>query len=265
MLLKVTNRCGAGCSHCMEDSTPAGAHMSLDTFEAALDFTARTEGIAWRTGIPPRILLSGGECTEHPEIVAFVERVRARGFLPMLLSNGHFLADNALRDALLRPEWPEILVQVTYDPRFYPKRPTQRVNDPRIVYVDALTVLLPLGRQARKTGRPPLPFRKGPSSFNLRSLAQQTRSFSLAVCALRLRAATGSGGSCTPSVSQDGSVVAGESNLCFRLGTVWDSEETLTAAILTMGSCNRCGLETNLSPEQRRALDNPKHAAMIGA
>jgi MoaA/NifB/PqqE/SkfB family radical SAM enzyme len=103
MLIKVTNKCSMGCSHCMEDSTVKGEHMTYETFLKALDFTARAEKLAWAAGCLPLVLLSGGECTEHPDIVKLIETVFARGMLPFLISNGAWLADDALRAAILRP------------------------------------------------------------------------------------------------------------------------------------------------------------------
>ena len=39
MLVKITNYCSMGCSHCLEDSTVAGKHMTRETFLAALGLT----------------------------------------------------------------------------------------------------------------------------------------------------------------------------------------------------------------------------------
>ncbi len=252
MLIKVTNKCSMGCNHCMEDSTPAGSHMSEDTFLRALDFAARMESPAWALGVPPMILLSGGECTEHPEIVRFIELVERRKYLPLLITNGMWLADRELRDAILTKNR-NIFVQVTNDTRYYPTKPPV-VHDDRITYVDSLTLLLPLGRLARKKGEKALPVRKAPTLFNLRSATRALRSFSAAVCTMRTRAASGFSGHCAPSIADDGSVMIGETRNCWKIGTVDDTDETLTKAVLEMGACNRCGLEDNLAPEHRRAI-----------
>lgn len=253
MLIKVTNYCSMGCSHCMEDSTVQGAHMARDVFERALDCTARLDGLAWREGLPPLVLLSGGECTEHPEIVALVARVIARGWIPLLITNGMWLADAALRASLLRPEWPRLFVQVTNDPRFYPAAPPPRVDDRRVTYVDALTALLPLGRLARKKGPHPVPTARAPSSFNFRSLVRAHGSIERAVYALRRRALEGRSGHCTPSICDDGRVVAGETRQCFAIGTVDSSNDALTRAAIAM-RCNACGLVDGLSLAHRAAI-----------
>lgn len=256
MLIKVTNYCSMGCSHCMESSTIKGEHMTADTFARALRFAQRTEGNAWRAGIPPLILLSGGECTEHPDIVKYVEAVIGLGWVPMLLTNGMWLADKDLRESLLRPEWKQLFVQVTHDPRFYPKDPPIVIDDSRITYIPSLTLLIPLGRAKRKPGlsaETGLPKRNAPSSFNLRSLTRSLRSFNEAVVMMRARAASGMSGHCSPSVADNGDVMAGETRDCFKIGTVDSTNEELTKALIEM-KCNACGLVDNLSPAHKRAI-----------
>lgn len=254
MLIKVTNKCSLGCSHCLEDSTVQGSPMSWETFLQALDLTRRVESLVWSQGIPPRILLSGGECTEHPEIVPMVEEVYRQGLLPMLLTNGMWLENETLRSALLRPEWPDLLIQVTNDPRFYPKAPPQN-PDPRLIYVPEITVISKLGRAARRNDLSKwVSTRMSPASFNLRSMTKHFRSIEEAVAMLRIRSIVGKSGSCIPSISSDGSVVAGESRFCWKIGDVTSSNEELTRALLDMKSCNRCGDEANLTLEHRRAI-----------
>ena len=149
-------------------------------------------------------------------------------------------------------------VQVTYDPRFYPGAPPPRLDDPRLTYVGALSLLFPIGRGARRPDAGPLPLRKSPTSFNVRSLTRSLGSFAAAVSMQRLRVAAGAlSGHCSPSVSVTGDVVAGESNLCATVGTVDSTDCDLTRAVLAMGACNRCGLETNLGPRERAAIGLP--------
>ena len=257
MLIKITNYCSMGCSHCMEDSTVAGEHMSRETFLAALALTERLEGDAWRAGIPRRILISGGEATEHPDVEWFLETVISRGFDVILITNGMWLDDPELRSKILRPEWSRLMVQVTNDPRFYPKQPVNvPKDDPRVVYVPTLTLLVPLGRMkpARAhSGKDGLAVRKGPTSFNLRSMTRSLGDVRAALTMLRARAAIGMSGNCSPSISSDGTIVAGETNNCFPIGDVHSTAEQVTRALIDM-SCNKCGLVDNLTQEQKVAI-----------
>lgn len=251
MLVKVTNFCSMGCNHCMEDSTRKGQHMSMETFRQALDLTVRLEEYVQRAGIPTFILLSGGECTENPEIVQFVELVFARGFLPILITNGMFLNNPELRDSLLRKEWPDLFVQVTNDPRFYPTAPPM-YDDPRITYVPTLTAMLPLGRYKRSASE--VRNLQAPTSFNLRSMTRSLRDVREAIKILRMRAMSGRSGHCSPNISDQGDLHAGESRNCWKIGDVASTPEEVTKAILDMGDCNRCGLESGLPLPHKRAI-----------
>lgn len=254
MLLKVTNFCSAGCSHCMENSTRAGKPMTEETLRRALAMTRRVEAEAYAVGCLPKILLSGGECTEHPDIVRFIEIVIAEGFHPHLISNGMWLGNAELRSAILRPEWKQIAVQVTNDKRFYPKQLPCVVSDPRISYTARLpTGLVPLGRAASHEASDEEPHLKAPTSFNLRSITRSLGSIGAAVAVLRARAGIGLGGNCVPSVTENGDVMAGETRFCFKIGTVDSSNEELTRGLVEM-RCNRCGLVDNLTQEQKRAI-----------
>lgn len=251
MLIKVTNYCSMGCSHCMEDSTVAGKHMTDDTFEKALEQTIRLEHQAWSAGAPPFVLLSGGEPTEHPNILHFIKRVFDERMYPMLITNGSWLSNKELRESILKPEWEDLFIQVTNDKRFYPKQ-IEEISDPRISYVDSLTMMLPLGRYKGKTSD--LPTRKGPSSFNLRSATIQFKDIRKAIALLRIKSALGSSGQCIPNITSDGDIMAGETRNCFKIGTVHSTHEELTKALIEM-RCNKCGLEDNLTPAQKRAIN----------
>lgn len=244
-----------GCSHCLEDATPAGEHMSLDLFKRALDFTARAECELINHGVEPVILLSGGECTDNPHVVEMLEEVSARGWLVLLLTHGLWLNNEELRKEILREER-KIIVQVTNDSRYYPRKPP-KVTHPKVHYVDKLLVLSTIGRaKGPKFDPKGLEERHAPASFNFRSITRSMGSVPRAIAVLRARALMGGSGMCTPSVSHDGTVVAGESRFCFPIGTVDSSNEELTKNVLAMGSCNRCGQEKNLV--------NPRYRAAIG-
>lgn len=252
MLIKTTNACGMGCSHCQEDSTIKGQHMTFEMFQMAIDCTLRLESLAWQMGCPRLILLSGGEPTDNPEIVRLIEYVFAQGMIPLLISHGLWLNDPVLKASILRPEWKNLFIQITNDVRYYPQAPP-RVDDPRIGYVDSLTKLFPMGRLVRKKGPHALPMLGAPQSFNLRSLTRAMKDVRKALVALRARAATGQSGHCTPNISDVGDLLAGETRFCYKIGTVDSSVEEITQNLIDM-QCNKCGLETNLTAPQKQAI-----------
>jgi len=228
--------------------------MDMNTFMRALDFTERAECEVIKAGIPVMMMLSGGECTDNPLLVEMASQVVRRGWILSILTHGLWLENKELRDALLRDDWKHVLFQVTNDDRYYPRKPL-KLEHPKITYVDKLQVLSTIGRASRPTFDPKgLSPRSAPSSFNLRSLTRSYKSMPMAIKLLRARACIGLAGFCTPSVTHEGVVVAGESRLCYPIGTVDSSNEELTKAVLTMGSCNRCKQEDNLSPMHKHAI-----------
>jgi hypothetical protein len=228
--------------------------MSLELFERALKFTERAECQVIQAGMPVIILLSGGECTDNPNIVEMVEAIFKRSWVATILTHGLWLDNEDLRNKLLRKDWKNFFIQVTNDSRYYPRKPPQ-FKHPKVIYVDRLSVLSTLGRAANPKFDPQgLNPRSGPSSFNLRSLVRHTGSIEQAILALRTRGLVGKSGFCIPSVSHDGTVVAGESRFCYPIGTIDSTNDELTQAILSMGECNRCGQESGLGPEHKRAI-----------
>jgi len=228
--------------------------MTRETFLATLALTERLEGVAWSRGIPKLLLLSGGEATEHPDVEWFLETARTAGYQRILITNGMWLDDPELRAKILRPDWTDLMVQVTNDPRFYPTAPKNvPTDDPRVVFVPSLTVLVTLGRLKRSRLPESPPLRKGPTSFNLRSMTRSLGDVREALYMHRARAVMGMSGHCSPSISSDGTIVAGETSNCFPIGNVHSPAEEITRALVKM-SCNKCGLVDNLTQEQKLAI-----------
>jgi len=240
----------------MEDARPgSGKHMSRETLLAALEWTARAEYLSRSLLNYDTLLFSGGECTEHPEFLEFLELAEGRGFFPLIISYGGFLRDPDLTARILRPGR-RIAVQVTYDPRFYRKGEPPKSTDPRVKYVTGVSRILPIGRAQGN----PIPAGMemiAPGSFNFRALTHQLGSIEAAVFGLRQRVLQGKAGNCTPSIDWEGNVLAGESAFCYRIGTVWEPMSTLYQRVLAMGECNRCGLEDKLQSQYREVLKLP--------
>lgn len=238
MLVKITDRCTMQCTHCMEDARPEGADMSMETFIKVVDFIEKND-FAF-------IMLSGGEPTDHPQFCEFVRLAKDRlGNEPMrilVLSNGLFWRDEERRNEYMALG---VQFQVINDPRYYPTK-VDRIEHPNVLYDDKIMApLSPFGR-AKANG-----FEAGrlsPLCFNLRSAARNFRDFRNAVMFLRQK-----GKMCIPSIITDGSIVAGESKFCHKIGTVGSSNLELTNRLVQM-RCNACGLVDNLTPELRAAI-----------
>ena len=83
--LKITNYCDANCPMCHENSTPHGLHADLN----ASFLSSLPAGI--------ELAIGGGNPLSHPELIAFLERMKKAGIVCNITVNErHLIADNAL-------------------------------------------------------------------------------------------------------------------------------------------------------------------------
>lgn len=244
MLLRITNKCTMGCSHCMIDgSGPEGDHMDEETFEAALDF---------QDSLGSRFLvLSGGEPTEHPSFFEWVQRAvsweKGASKVVTIATNGLFALDDLKYEMMVRlveEHQGFVQVQITNDARYYPRNLTliqHKFERPYWTFVTGLTVIAPCKRvdqagiEVSRNAPPCVNVRANVSNLGLRRTIQSLE------CALRV---------CSPSVDIDGTVRAGEADTCFRLGTVTSSMEHIEKGFSEM-ACGICGLRDNLTPSMK--------------
>lgn len=234
MLVRITNSCQMQCSHCLVEATPDGEHMTPETFVKTVLFL--------RKQLMPLMLMSGGEPTDHPDVISFIELALANGIETLLLSNGEFLyGDEDRRDRILELVYG---LQVTNDPRFYP-RYVERYEHPKVSWETRIRTVTPHGRAVTnglaEGGR-------APDCFNLRSITRTLGNFQAARLQLLAR-----GKLCTPSVNIDGSISAGESTSCKKIGYVTDDDATITLNLKHM-RCSRCGLSGNLDRTHLKAI-----------
>lgn len=91
--VKVTNFCDAGCRYCHEMSTRRGVHGDLE----------RAAAILGQLPAGVEIAIGGGNPLSHPDLVPFLEQLRAGGIVPNLTVNQLHLAPFAgLLDDLRR-------------------------------------------------------------------------------------------------------------------------------------------------------------------
>lgn len=232
MLVRITEKCNMGCNHCMINANPKGAHMSPDTYKEVLKF------IEW-TKIP-LILISGGEPTQHPKIIEMIEMALNKKFKIILLSNGTFIEDEYLKNKIIDLS---ISVQITNDKRFYPRK-VPVINNENFHYTNKIRIVSPFQRALINN----LSInRQSPLCFNLRSIIHNLKDFRNSLIKLRMM-----GKMCTPSINIDGSLAAGESNICSIFGSVID-RNNLNENLLNL-RCNKCGLTDKLDIAYKRAI-----------
>ena len=224
------------CTHCMESAfIESNEFMSIKTFKQSLEFSSKVDA---------NIFISGGEPTLHPDFFKFLEICEYQNLMTIVLSNG------------LNIDYEKILnfkntkLQIYNDNKYYPikveiPKNIQNKYSSRIVFGDTINLLSPFGRAIDNKLECK---RLAPPCFNIRSITRHLNNFLKAIPHLRLN-----GKFCTPSIDFEGNILAGESRFCHKIGTVNDSNETLTKNILNM-HCNKCKLEDKLSQEQINAI-----------
>ena len=239
MLVRITEKCDMGCNHCMINAGPNGQHMDKAVYEQTLKFI---KSLSF-----PFIMMTGGEPFQHPSIVEYLEMAQKQKIKIIVLSNGTFVDDEELREKIIKMGIP---VQITNDPRYYPRKITIWDHD-KFYYIDSILGVSPFHRAVRNNIEIT---RLSPLCFNFRSFCRNPniKDFKKAIHALRLQKKM-----CTPSINIDGSIAAGESNACSIFGTIYDSNLALTNNLCEL-KCGNCGLYKDMPLEYLNAIGEGK-------
>ena len=238
MLLKITEKCSMGCSHCMNSATPDGAHMTEQTLKDALHFL-------WVNQSHAHIVVSGGEPTEHPEfehmiqvIFDFFDKKNIYGMIT-ITTNGFWCLDNieAAKRIAKGTGRVQVLWQVSTDDRYYPKLlPTSKRlwrEDGFVLCDRCVTQVYPQGNALKNE----LPWKaKASKCFNVRALVKQMPSPSIG---LLVESLLTRGYFCTPAIRIDGKISLGESDLCPKVASIYDPEELIIEKIKSF-QCSQC-------------------------
>jgi len=110
-LIEVTERCNLTCPVCFSGSSPTqGKHRSLEEISALLDTLVAGEGQ------PDVLQISGGEPTEHPDIIAILKMCKERPIRHLMLNtNGVRLAKDRDFVAELKKLAPGFEVYLQFD------------------------------------------------------------------------------------------------------------------------------------------------------
>lgn len=246
MMIKITEHCSMGCTHCMNAAIPNNVHMEFDMFKKAVDFQNNYGG--------SMMLLTGGEPTEHPEFERFLEYSieHALAFIT-IATNGIWLAGHYDYANHLCKDYKErIMWQVTADPRYYPhpvdlSLPVFKLDS--IVCTDKVGPIYPMGRaKDNNIGS----FNKASKCFNIRAVTRQVSpacDLGHIVSMMNIK-----GYFCTPHIAVDGSIKVGESDLCPPCSHIDKPEHEIRQDILKF-RCHVCDeANANLPPEYKKLL-----------
>ena len=261
MLLRITDKCSMQCTHCLGDYTPTGEHMSKQTFIDAIDFIIKTNPII-------HIAVSGGEPTEHPQFIEFMEMIKNKlenttPSIPKLVTittNGFWCIEHPVEAQRISNTPPSsnvsIVWQVSTDKRYYPK--PLDINHPLwsnpsfTLCNDCVLQIYPQGRALTNH----IPYQsKAPKCFNLRSIMKNAVSPSPSISKLQMAtlALLQKGYSCTPSIGIHGEICLGESRLCPPAASIYDSIQEVDNKIIQF-RCHKC--EFLLSPEHIKYINS---------
>ena len=280
MLIKITEKCSMGCSHCFDNATPVGDDMSMKTFVDILDFLVTHN-------IGKFLVISGAEPTEHPQFEEFMytlfdyaTRYPENFYGAIVTTNGVEILKNQEKYKKIaldgikaftcnRPNLPKPIdqftnfaFQVSADVRFYPKRIdiTKRVfREPGFaLFDDRVIKVVNMGRA--RTNHLGKEF-AAPQCINCRLIANQVyikqhpgNNLTLSEIEMNLLQAAKS---CVPSISVKGDIKLGESMLCKPCASIYDEEKEIIEKMVKF-TCDGCKEEIDkLDPITKLLLSMP--------
>jgi len=226
-----------GCSHCLTNASPEGKHMDKKTFEDALHFSSKFD--------PYFLMLSGGEPTDHPQFLEFLKiakKYEKKIIVIFVASNGLFLYNDKYTDKIIKQN---IGFQITHDPRYYPK-PIKKISHQLFLYEDNVRIISPFERALKNKIEISS---KAPTCFNFRSICSNSSSFKESIKDLRKILKM-----CSPSINIDGSISVGETPSCYKIGTIYSTDEDIMNNIKNM-KCGKCGSYKKLQGQYRDVWD----------
>lgn len=218
MILKITNHCRMGCNHCFHDCLPNNEHMTKETFEKALEKIKE---------IKPKVLLvSGGEPTDHPNYIEYIEKIKELGIVFYVLSNGMFIEE--------KPELIELATyQITNDERYYPKR-IKWSGHRNIIHINELRKIEAIGRAKGRLDSTSI----APNCYNLRAIFRAKKGLKKTIQMLEGELSK----FCSSLIDWNGEIKIGELGCCESIGSVYNTIPELEYKLYNsdIRGCNKC-------------------------
>lgn len=265
MLIKITDKCTMGCTHCLSDCTEKGEHMTFEMFK---------EAIAFNNSLPSHmispLLISGGEPFEHPEIEKFIdyliqvcndEKDKSFPLLQLIdtpkaiiTTNGDWISKHPDYVRYIYNATKEIWFQVVIDDRYYPihvDEESLKVH-PNVKVCYGVQSIYPQGRAITNNLEHN---RKSSSCFNVRALAKQIGSGPMTLDKIITSIFLKGHLSCCPHVDINGKIKVGESRLCPVCSDIHKSTTEIVDDIIAF-RCSQCDfINSKLPPEYRKFVE----------
>lgn len=246
MLIKITDKCSMGCSHCLSDCTPDLCDMEWNTFVDAMNFYDK-----YCKNIMKPILISGGEPTESSIFLNVIQYLidNYSGLIPITITtNGIWLTKNEWLVKELEKSLPNCSFQVVVDDRYYPVHVDE--DSPifkykNVILCNEVAVLYPQGRALDNNLSCQA---KASKCFNIRAITKQmigkslTDIFSMMIMNAKF---------CTPHIDINGNIKLGESRLCPVCSNIYKTEEEIINDIINF-QCHQCDFLNSKLPKKYR-------------
>lgn len=236
MMIKITERCSMGCSHCMNSAKADGMDMPLDIFRDAIQFLKENS-------IGQFLVLTGGEPTEHKQFWEMMQLLKEMGkgyFLNVTITTN---GENILKEKSRYVEFQKscefpVCFQISADKRFYPRRINVKdslfKNLAFVLCDNCVTQIYPQGRAMENH----LPWiAKASKCFNVRAVSKQIATDDTLQKLEGILAAHGK--HCTPHIKINGDIGLGESDLCPSCSSIYKDGKQIMDDIRTF-TCHGC-------------------------
>lgn len=254
-MLKITERCTMGCSHCLNNATSDGSDMTENVLLDSLDFIKKNT-------VSKTLVISGGEPTEHRNFDSMMQLIidyanKHKCFLTCVIAtNGEAIIREPEKFKQFVSSANFILYfQISTDARYYPRSiPKEHpiYKEEAFQFVpDCVLAMYPLGRALDNN----LPWNSGVvkscKCFNVRALSKQLDNAILADIDGMLASR---GYFCTPHISVNGEIKLGESDLCPACASIYDEPKEIIRKIQAF-KCSKCEhIDKNLPSLYRQFL-----------
>ena len=245
MMIKITEKCSMGCTHCMNDASKSGKHMSFDVFKDVIAFQKK-----YGTSF---VILTGGEPTEHPHFKEYLLYAlnELRYCFITVLTNGVWMQDNQdFIYELCNTYGNRVTFQITTVPEYYPvcidtKLPVFQLSN--IVICTKIEAIYPQGRALHNK----LPWKANASKcINVRLITHQVGFRGLRGI-FNIMAAYGF--FCTPHITISGDIKLGESDLCPIASNIYKEEHEIIDDVLSF-NCATCDFVNKKLPNQAKKV-----------
>lgn len=254
MLLKITESCSMGCTHCVSDCKPDDKkHMTQDTFKQALKF------IKYYSPYFSTLVVSGGEPFEHPELDNFLGQIAQMNMNVVhsiiVNTNGLWICQHFDEFKRLYEKYSYqickniIMWQITTDKRYYPisiedKYPeaVKEIESLSQCYIERnIQYIYPQGRADENN----LEWTSNaPKCFNVRSIASSVETFEQVIAHLTMHNIM-----CCPTIEYNGDLKVGESQLCPMVSNIWKSDKEIMEDIRSF-KCLSCSKPISKLPKE---------------